>query len=233
MAHTDADNFYEQDYIPTAHRLGIFTLSLSLLLMLLPALYLSFVLGAWPGIEAVIRAFLAVAAFAGVIWIIEPISYFPMLGVSGTYMSFLSGNIGNMRLPVVIACQNAVDAEVASKKAEVVAVIGVAVSVIINLVFVLTMVILGNIILEMLPPIAIEMLTNYTLPAIFAAVFVMFINTAKHSSHAIVAVLVGLAVVLMPFSEAVNVTVAGICGIIASIIVVFAGRKSEETDTSK
>ncbi len=219
MRNSELDSFYTQNFIPTAHRLGVATLLLGLMLSLLPGVYLSFVLGAWPGFEAVLRAFIAIAAFVGVIWIIEPLSYFPMLGVAGSYMSFLSGNIGNMRLPVVIACQTAVNAEVASKKAEVVAVIGIAVSVIINLAFVLAMVLLGNAILDQLPRFAIDMLKNYTLPAIYAAVFMMFLGSAKEGLHVFVVIAVALIVVALPLSEIVNVTAAGVGGILASILV--------------
>lgn len=229
MSNTEQMNrFYSETYIPAAHRLGIATLLMALFLTMLPALYLSFGLGAWPGIDAVMRAFLAIAAFVGVIWVIEPISYFPMLGVSGTYMSFLSGNIGNMRLPVVIACQNAVDAQMGSKKAEVVAVIGIAVSVIINIGFVLAMVLLGTYLLSILPEFAVAMLKNYTLPAIFAAVFVMFINTAKQALHAVVAIVVALVVVLLPLSEVINVTAVGVSGIVASILVALLTKAPEE-----
>lgn len=228
MSNTEIDRFYNETFIPAAHRLGIAIPLMALCLTMLPGLYLSFGLGAWPGIDAVLRAFLAIAAFVGVIWVIEPISYFPMLGVSGTYMSFLSGNIGNMRLPVVIACQNAVDAEAATKKAEVVAVIGIAVSVIVNIGFVLAMVLLGTYILSVLPEFAVAMLKNYTLPAIFAAVFVMFINTAKQRLHAVVAIGVGLAILALPLSEVINVTAAGVSGIIASLLVATLTKAPEE-----
>lgn len=217
MESSALDRAYTKDFIPFAHRLGIATLLLGLGMTLLPGLYLSFVLGAWPGIEAVTRAFIAIAAFAGVIWVIEPISYFPMLGVTGTYMSFLSGNIGNMRLPVVVACQNAVDAEVGSKKAEVVAVIGIAVSVVVNLVFVLAMVLLGTFLLTLLPEVIVSMLKEYTLPSIYAAVFLMFISTAKEPLHAVVAIALALIVVALPLSSTINVTAAGVGGIVASI----------------
>ncbi len=50
-----------------------------MVICLLPALYLSFVLGAWPGAGVILTGFLAVLAFVGIIWIVEPISYFPVL----------------------------------------------------------------------------------------------------------------------------------------------------------
>jgi hypothetical protein len=34
------------------------------------------------------------------LWFIEPVSYFLVLGICGTYISFLAGNISNFRLPV-------------------------------------------------------------------------------------------------------------------------------------
>jgi len=33
----------------------------------------------------------------------EPVQYYLALGIVGTYVSFLAGNIGNLRLPVAIS----------------------------------------------------------------------------------------------------------------------------------
>ena len=43
-------------------------------------------------------------AFANAVWTmtlgaVEPISYFPIIGVVETYMAFVSGNISNLRIP--------------------------------------------------------------------------------------------------------------------------------------
>lgn len=147
---------------------------------------------------------------------VEPISYFPVLGVCGSYMSFLSGNIGNMRLPVVISCQTAIGAEQGSRKAEMAAVLGIAVSVIVNLIFLVALVLLGQRLIDAMPePMAVA-LRNYTFPALYGAVFVMFLQTARTRSVAVVGTAVALVVLVLPISPVFSATVAGVLGIIAS-----------------
>lgn len=215
--HQTLEGFYRTHFIPRAHRIGRTTLLVAMALCLLPALYLSFVLGAFPGTGAILTGFLAIAAFVGIMWVVEPISYFPVLGVCGTYMSFLSGNIGNMRMPVVISCQNAIGAEAGSRKAEVAAVIGIAVSVLVNLVFLVALVLIGKALIDVLPAPVAQAVKEYTLPALYGAVLVMFMSSATRR-NALTGILVGLAVFLSPIPEIFGSAAAGILAIVAAIL---------------
>lgn len=228
---TNIETFYHKQFIPRAHRIGQTTLLLALILCFFPALYLSFVLDAFPGIKPLLTGFTAIVGFVAVVWVVEPISYFPVLGVCGTYMSFLSGNIGNMRMPVVISCQSAIEAEPGSRRAEVAAVIGVAISVLVNLAFVLAVVLVGGTLIDMLPEFVIGALQKYTLPAIFGAVLVMFINNAK-PRNIVIGLIVGVATFISPIPNPYNVAASGIF----TIIVVFAlnfGKKGEEKKSAE
>lgn len=216
MTDQSLEGFYRTRFIPRAHRIGRATLLVAMVLCLVPALYLSFGLGAFPGIGPIVTGFLAILAFVGVIWIVEPISYFPVLGVCGTYMSFLSGNIGNMRMPVVISCQKAVDAEAGSRKAEVAAVIGIAVSVLVNLVFLVALVVIGGAIIDLLPAPVATAVKDYTLPALYGAVLVMFASSATRR-NALTGLLAGLAIFLSPIPELFGSAAAGILAIAASV----------------
>ncbi len=217
MTDQNLDGFYRTRFIPRAHRIGRVTLLVAMVFCLLPALYLSFVLGAFPGTGAILTGFLAIAAFVGVMWVVEPISYFPVLGVCGTYMSFLSGNIGNMRMPVVISCQNAIEAETGSRKAEVAAVIGIAVSVLVNLVFLVALVVIGKALIDVLPAPVAQAVKDYTLPALYGAVLVMFMSSATRR-NAVTGILVGLAVFLSPLPEIFGSAAAGILAIVAAVL---------------
>lgn len=216
MTDQSLEGFYRTRFIPRAHRIGRTTLLIAMVLCLGPALYLSFVLGAFPGTGAILTGFLAIAAFVGIMWIVEPVSYFPVLGVCGTYMSFLSGNIGNMRMPVVISCQNAIGAEAGSRKAEVAAVIGIAISVLVNLVFLVALVLIGKALIDVLPAPVAQAVKDYTLPALYGAVLVMFMSSATRR-NALTGILVGLAVFLSPVPEIFGSAAAGILAIVAAV----------------
>lgn len=223
MTDQTIDGFYKSRFIPRAHRIGRLSLLIAMAVCLLPALYLSFVLGAFPGIGPILTGFLAIVAFVGIIWVVEPISYFPVLGVCGTYMSFLSGNIGNMRMPVVISCQNAVGAETGSRKAEVAAVIGIAVSVLVNLVFLIALVLIGSALIDVLPGPVAAAIKSYTLPALYGAVLVMFAKSSTRRNAAI-GIVAGVAVFLSPVPELFGSAAAGILALCLAVAL-NTGRK--------
>ena len=61
------------------------------------------------------------------IWFVEPISYFPIVGVAGTYMAFVSGNISNLRIPCAMIAQKAAGVEPGTDRGSIVATLGMAV----------------------------------------------------------------------------------------------------------
>ena len=68
------------------------------------------------------------------IWFVEPISYFPIVGVAGTYMAFVSGNISNLRIPCAMIAQKAAGVEPGTDRGSIVATLGMAVSIIVNVI---------------------------------------------------------------------------------------------------
>lgn len=215
------NEYYENQFIPSAHRVGIATLLIAIICSMLPALYLSFVEGYFPGFEVLFQVFLVIFAFVGVVWIVEPISYFPMLGVAGNYMGFLSGNIGNMRLPVAMSCQAAIGAESGSKKAEIATVLGIGISVFVNLFFVILLVIAGAALINALPDKAVVAIKTYTPASIYAAVFVMFFNNSKSNLYRVISLVVAAIFVFLPFDfihQPYNVAYSGLVAIAVSLV---------------
>ena len=115
--------------------------------------------------------FITVTTSFGFLWVIEPISYYPVLGPVGTYMAFLSGNISNMRVPCASIAQVSAGVELGSEQGSIISTIGMGVSIIINIIILSVGVIAGSSILAMLPP-SVTAALNYLLPALFGALFV-------------------------------------------------------------
>ena len=161
-------SYYESTYMPEIIKIGRATNLLGVLFAFFPALVLYFGFGLRPPISAVIAGTIMQVSVSGVFWFVEPISYFPVLGVAGTYMSFLSGNIGNLRLPATVAAQSAANVEAGTERGSVVATVGVAISIIVNVLMLTVGVILGSSILGALPPAFVAALNNI-LPALFGA----------------------------------------------------------------
>lgn len=182
------NNYFENEYLPKMHRVGTITNILGVILSFAPAAVLAVVYGLLPDWGALLTAFIAALSAFGFLWVVEPISYFTVVGPIGTYMAFLSGNISNMRVPCASMAQVSAGVEPGTDKGSIIATIGMAVSVIINISVLTIGVILGSSILSKMPAAVTEAL-NYLLPALFGALLMQFGLKQKN-----------LAVVMLIFS---------------------------------
>ena len=137
----------------------------------LPVLWLCATYNCWPDWDVVLKAWGMVAASFGAFYIVEPIAYYSVLGLSGTYLSFLSGNIGNMRLPCAALALDATNTEPGTLQAEVVSTLGICGSIITNLFFVLLAAIVGASVVAALPPVVANAFSRYAGAAIFGGTF--------------------------------------------------------------
>lgn len=166
-------DYYENTYMPKMHRYGKLIGILGVLLSFIPPIVLAVVFKALPEWSKLPAAFLTGAAAFGFLWIMEPIGYFNVLGPVGTYMAFLSGNISNMRVPCASMAQVSAEVEPGTEEGSLIATIGMAVSVLINVSILTVGVILGSVVLSKLPPGVVGAL-NYLLPALFGALLMQF-----------------------------------------------------------
>ena len=176
------NNFFDKEYMPKMNRIGKITGALGVIIAFAPALVLAIVYGILPKPAALATAFVAGASSFGVLWFVEPISYFSVLGPVGTYMAFLSGNISNMRVPCASMAQVSAEVEPGTEQGSVIATLGMAISIVINVSVLTIGVILGSSILAMLPE-SITSALGYLLPALFGALLVQF--GMSHKIHAL------------------------------------------------
>ncbi|MGW8161727.1 MAG: small-conductance mechanosensitive channel [Desulfobulbales bacterium] len=183
---------HEHSFNQKIHFWGRLTIAIAIIMTMSIPLYLTFVLGFYPDPKNLITGLVTIAGFVGVVWFVEPVSYFPILGPAGTYMSFLTGNIGNMRLPVISAVQNALDLEAGTKKAEVAGIFALISSVAINLLVLGIVVVAGQFIVAAMPKSLLDSF-NYALPGILGAMLVMFAIKMK-LKHTIMVILLAAAI---------------------------------------
>ena len=186
----DKEKYFEEEYTPQVNKIGKITGYLGVLLSFCPAVALAVVFGLLPNWAALPTAFIAGASAFGVLWFVEPISYFPVVGSAGTYMAFLSGNISNMRIPCASMAQQSAGVQPGTKEGSVIATLGMAVSIIINVAVLTIGAILGASVLSMLPT-EVKTALNYLLPALFGALLVNF--GMKMKSHSAIMLLFAIA----------------------------------------
>ena len=201
-------------YIDSVHRDGrIWNISMMLLLIAFP-LTVAFIFGVSPDWGALAVGLLATAPMYWAVGIIETITFVPMLGAGGSYLSFVTGNLSNLKLPCALNTleQNGVSAS--SEEGEIISTIAIATSSIVTTL----VIILGVICIVPLTPIleapVLEPAFAQMLPALFGGLGVAFVS--KNWKIAIAPVV--LMLILFIFVPALN---SGTVGIMVPVSVLF------------
>lgn len=166
MSNQENINVFEKEYIPSVIKIGRATNLIGVLMALVPAAVLAFVFKVVPPFPAFVTGFLMQASISTTFWIVEPLSYSPSLGIAGTYMSFLSGNIAPMRLPAALSAMEAGNEEAGTDKGAVLSTIGIAVSIVVNEVILTIGILLGAAVLQRIPANVLAVLNNI-IPALY------------------------------------------------------------------
>ena len=91
--------------------------------------------------------------------------------MSGTYLSFLSGNIGNMRVPCASLALDVTDSEAGTMQAEIVSTMAICGSIVTNVIATTLAAFVGSAIVAILPNMVKVGLQSYASAAIFGATF--------------------------------------------------------------
>ena len=149
--------------------------------------------------------------------IIEIFTYVPMLGAGGAYLSFVTGNISNLKLPCALDAMERAEVKPSSEEGEIISTISIAVSSIVTT----FIIILGVILMIPLTPIleseALSAAFAQLLPALFGGLSVVFISKNPKLSAAPVL----LMLVLFIAVPALNASTVGIMvpvGVIFTLI---------------
>ena len=204
----------DMTYIDSVHRDGtIWNIGVMILLLLFP-LTVAFIFGVTPDWSALLVGLLATAPMYWAVGVIETITFVPMLGAGGSYLSFVTGNISNLKLPCALNALEQNDVNASSEEGEVISTIAIATSSIVTTIII----ILGVICIVPLTPIleapVLEPAFAQMLPALFGGLGVAFVS--KNWKIAIAPVV--LMLILFVFVPALN---AGTVGIMVPVSVLF------------
>lgn len=162
---------YRKNFTNPSIVIGTITVALAMITSFLPNIYLYFAYGVFPDWEHLLTAWGNVVVMYGAFYIIEPVSYFPIFGLTGTYIGILSGNISQIRLPAAATAQDVMGVQAGTEKGEIVGILGICGSVVTNILFLTVAVIGGEAILKMLPVSVTNAMSKFILPSLFGACF--------------------------------------------------------------
>lgn len=207
-------------YIDSVHRDGrIWNITVMILLLLFPvAVGIAF--GVLPDWEALAMGLVATAPMYWAVGAIETVTFVPMLGAGGSYLSFVTGNISNLKMPCALNAleQNEVSAN--SEEGEVISTIAIATSSIVTTLII----ILGVVLIVPLTPIlsapALQPAFEQILPALFGGLGVAFVS--KNWKIAVAPVF--LMLILFVFVPALDSSTVGIMVPVSALFTIVVAR---------
>lgn len=204
-------------YIDSVHRDGrIWGIVIGCIILMFPAILMA-IFETLPDGKILVKGLLATAPMYWAVGIIEIFTFTPMLGAGGTYLSFITGNISNLKLPCAIDAMEKAGVKASEEKGEVISTISIAVSSIVTTIII----IIGVICIVPLTPIlespVLEPAFNMILPALFGGLAVVFIS--KNLKLSIVPVILMLILfIFVPFLDASTVGIMVPVGVIITVI---------------
>ena len=221
----DRENFFER-FNNDLHRIG----RISMVLMIGALLAVPIVFGAINGISPDWGGFLDGIIKVGIIYyptsIVEFLIYTPMLGVGGSYLSFLTGNVTNMRIPCAMNAAAIAGTEPGTAEHEIVSTIAVATSAITT-----TLVIVAGVVLLVpLQPVlqnpVLQPAFNNVVPALFGALGMQYFSKSLKLTAGPLT-LMSLLCIFIPSLATQTSTMMIPCGVLALAIAFFLWKKDQ------
>ena len=208
------------NYMDSVHRDGrIWNLSVMVLLFLFPVAVAA-IFGVMPDWSALLVGLIATAPMYWAVGVIETITYVPMLGAGGSYLSFVTGNISNLKMPCAINALEQNEVSAGSEEGEVISTIAIATSSIVTTLIIIVGVILIVPLTPILSAPVLQPAFEQILPALFGGLGVAFVSKNWKIAVAPVILMLGLFV----FVPALNSGTVGIMVPVSAVFTILVAR---------
>lgn len=201
-------------YMDSIHRAGrIWGILVALIILLFPFV-VCLVFQTQPNYAVLVKGVLATAPMYWAVGIVEIFTFVPMLGAGGTYLSFVTGNISNLKLPCAIDAMERAKVKATSEEGEVISTIAIAVSSIVTTLIIAVGIVCIVPLTPILESAVLKPAFDMILPALFGGLAVVFVSKNLKLSVAPIA----LMLILFIFVPGLN---AGTVGIMVPVGVIF------------
>lgn len=176
-----------------------------------------------PDWKGLLNGMLAVAPMFWIIGGIEVITYIPMIGAGASYLSFVTGNITNLKAPVALTALENAKVKAGTEEGEILSTIAVAVSSIVTTLIIAIGVLLIAInkpFSDFLQSEQVKPMFDNVLPALFGGLAVVYVS--KNVKIAIAPMV--LMLILFIFVPALNAKTVGVMVPVGAIFTIFVSR---------
>lgn len=192
----EKEKFYE-DFNKGLHRIGKITMLLGLLVLMAVPFIVAGIFGATIQVSGFLAGFAKVAVIYVPVSIVEFLVYAPMLGAGGSYISFITGNVTNMKIPCAMNARDIAGTEVGTPEHEIISTISTATSAIVTTLVIVVGVVL---LIPLQPVLQSEVLApafDYVVPALFGALGLKYFTKSPQIA-VIPVVLMSVLCILVP-----------------------------------
>ncbi|MBQ8404727.1 MAG: hypothetical protein IJX55_09970 [Clostridia bacterium] len=207
------------DYIKKTDKYGKIWIWTAAIVIVMVPVAICIAYNAWPPIIPLLKGLFGVAPMFWTVGVIEVITYTPMLGVGGTYLGFVTGNITSIKAPAALNAMQNLGVDADSEEGEVVSTIAIATSSIVTTIIIATGVALLTLIAPILDSPTLQPAFENILPALFGGLGVVYISKNWKLALAPLVFMVALFLIAPGLADAVGVLVP-----VGIIIALAAGR---------
>lgn len=196
------------------HRLGRITILTCIILALCVPLMVWILFGIMPPSKSLISGIITVSSFMIPLSIAEILAFYPILGTSGLYISYTTGNISNLKLPSAAIGMEAAEVKPATKEGDIVSTIAMSGSVIVcELILILGVILLVPLSKPLNNPV-LKPAFDQILPALFGALGAYFI--LKNYKLAIIPLALGILFSVFNIQTAIAVPVCVLISVLGA-----------------
>jgi len=204
------------EYMNKTDRYGKIWIWTAVVVVLMVPLAVCLYYGVWPEMSGVFKGLLGVAPIFWTVGFIEVVTYTPMLGTAGTYLSFVTGNLTTLKAPSALNAMENAGVTADSEEGEIISTIAIATSSIVTTVIL----VVGALVLSMIRPIlespVLDPAFDNVLPALFGGLAVVYISKNWKISIVPLVVMVVLFISMPSLAPSVGIMVP--VGVIITLI---------------
>lgn len=204
------------EYMNKTDRYGKIWIWTAVVVVLMVPLAVCLYYGVWPEMAGMFKGLLGVAPIFWTVGFIEVVTYTPMLGTAGTYLSFVTGNLTTLKAPSALNAMENAGVTAESEEGEIISTIAIATSSIVTTVIL----VVGVLVLSMIKPIlespVLDPAFDNVLPALFGGLAVVYISKNWKISIVPLVVMVVLFIAMPSLAPSVGIMVP--VGVIITLI---------------
>lgn len=224
----------QTEYHSWVHKFGILSSLLLFVAMTAFPVVISVVYGQWPDFRALWPGFVAVILFMAPFWPAETIGYMSVMGPGALYMSYITGNVTNLRMPATIGTINSLGIKPNTDECHTMAIIACGASIITTVVIVALGVVIAAPLAPVLQAPVLKPAFDYVVPALFGG---LVAQTVMKGKKQFAYFLVPLAICLFfCYFTSMNSAYYMLIAIAASVVIYVLdynnGRKKEQNETA-